>query len=603
MAEIGGDSSSAPHNAETDAERHVATVTSTYNTSARVEDGPDPLKTLLTDGYCHICEAVLMFESQRVSHYEGKKHAQNMRLYLQSKKHQQSLAKVTGPARGLLAAGSEKFCELCNMVFSSAVVAKSHYAGKVHAKNRRRFGAHTPQTDGDVSRVPNTAKECEETPGPKDPVQPVTPDMDLNDPNRHCRMCAATFNTPLMAKQHYSGRKHQRKQSRQVVQQEMGPSEDSGGTLTCPVCGVSLSSVEMYQSHMQGNKHQLQEKKVGEVCKSRRKVYDTFQDELADYIQVQKSRGLEPKASPGTQGGMEGEEQKEDETGEVDQRLALLRPVALFSSPPSYAPPHFQPPGIHFPFWRSGSAQAGQWRRGFAQPYQMVRHPDPTVQRPMRRRSSESFSPSSSSDSSSSDDSSYSSSSDYERERRRQKRKQRRDRGGRERDDEEEEKDSVRKRRAREQEDEEPGDKTSKRKRQRSEDEGQVEEEKEKRSQRKRRERERSKREGGPGEEEDERKRRRQKRRNQPHRDQCSSKKKREDVEKASQNDTPDEVISTGMEGHTHGRTTAENDERPQGRTKEKVRKEKKRMKDRMAGADTRTEEEKLWDETVLGMF
>lgn len=33
----------------------------------------------------------------------------------------------------------EKFCELCNMVFSSSVVAKSHYEGKVHAKNMRRF--------------------------------------------------------------------------------------------------------------------------------------------------------------------------------------------------------------------------------------------------------------------------------------------------------------------------------------------------------------------------------------------------------------------------------------------------------------------------------
>lgn len=33
----------------------------------------------------------------------------------------------------------QKFCELCNMVFSSAVVAKSHYEGKIHTKNLRRF--------------------------------------------------------------------------------------------------------------------------------------------------------------------------------------------------------------------------------------------------------------------------------------------------------------------------------------------------------------------------------------------------------------------------------------------------------------------------------
>lgn len=28
------------------------------------------LKGLLTDDYCHVCEAVLLFESQRLSHYE-----------------------------------------------------------------------------------------------------------------------------------------------------------------------------------------------------------------------------------------------------------------------------------------------------------------------------------------------------------------------------------------------------------------------------------------------------------------------------------------------------------------------------------------------------
>uniref|UniRef100_A0A3Q3IGN6 Uncharacterized protein n=1 Tax=Monopterus albus TaxID=43700 RepID=A0A3Q3IGN6_MONAL len=28
------------------------------------------LKRLLTDDYCYVCEAVLLFESQRLSHYE-----------------------------------------------------------------------------------------------------------------------------------------------------------------------------------------------------------------------------------------------------------------------------------------------------------------------------------------------------------------------------------------------------------------------------------------------------------------------------------------------------------------------------------------------------
>lgn len=35
-----------------------------------VEREEELLKGLLTDDYCHVCEAVLLFESQRLSHYE-----------------------------------------------------------------------------------------------------------------------------------------------------------------------------------------------------------------------------------------------------------------------------------------------------------------------------------------------------------------------------------------------------------------------------------------------------------------------------------------------------------------------------------------------------
>ncbi|XP_074053202.1 lysine-rich coiled-coil protein 1 isoform X7 [Macrotis lagotis] len=51
----------------------------------------------------------------------------------------------------------------------------------------------------------------------------------------------------------------------------------------------------MYQSHMQGNKHQIKESLVVNLMKNSKRTFHSFQDELADYIQVQKARGLEPK--------------------------------------------------------------------------------------------------------------------------------------------------------------------------------------------------------------------------------------------------------------------------------------------------------------------
>uniref|UniRef100_A0A4W4HBM5 C2H2-type domain-containing protein n=1 Tax=Electrophorus electricus TaxID=8005 RepID=A0A4W4HBM5_ELEEL len=99
--------------------------------SAEAEGG------LFTDSYCKVCSAQLISESQRVAHYESRKHANKVRLYYM-------LHPVDGgcPAKKLRTDnGSEegdvdknKCCTLCNMSFTSAIVAQSHYQGKIHAK-------------------------------------------------------------------------------------------------------------------------------------------------------------------------------------------------------------------------------------------------------------------------------------------------------------------------------------------------------------------------------------------------------------------------------------------------------------------------------------
>ncbi|CAB1354173.1 unnamed protein product, partial [Coregonus sp. 'balchen'] len=98
--------------------------------------------------------------------------------------------------------------------------------------------------------------------GPQDTSDTV----DLSDPNKHCHLCAATFNNPHMAQQHYVGRKHQRNHSRQQLLKDLGedPAQDTHAlhcltvyANSCPVCNIKLDSVEMYQAHMQGNKHQI----------------------------------------------------------------------------------------------------------------------------------------------------------------------------------------------------------------------------------------------------------------------------------------------------------------------------------------------------------
>eukprot|EP00063_Salmo_salar_P042324 XP_014017159.1 PREDICTED: zinc finger matrin-type protein 4-like isoform X2 [Salmo salar] len=102
---------------------------------------------LFTDTYCKVCSAQLISESQRIAHYESRKHANKVRLYYM-------LHPVDGgcPAKKLRTDnGSEegdvdknKCCTLCNMSFTSAVVAQSHYQGKIHAKRLKLLLGEQP---------------------------------------------------------------------------------------------------------------------------------------------------------------------------------------------------------------------------------------------------------------------------------------------------------------------------------------------------------------------------------------------------------------------------------------------------------------------------
>ncbi|XP_041094697.1 zinc finger matrin-type protein 1-like [Polyodon spathula] len=303
---------------------------------------------LFTDSFCKVCGAVLQYESQRISHYEGKKHAQKVKLFfqMQKDKDKKNAKNEQSNFRNEGVVDKNRFCSLCNMVFSSPVVAQSHYAGKVHAKYLKKFGGEKLSTaltpPAAQSQADNTPTEAASSMDPSVVVpelvrpeercgepgsEPAPSGVDLNDSSKYCKLCSASFNNSQMAQQHYSGKKHLRNETRRKLLQDLGEeavpadsdSNDVGvSTFICPICSITLSSIEMYQAHMQGNKHQIKETKVANLMKNTmKKVYDSFQDELDDYIQVQKARGLAPKTSnnKGREGFEDSECAEEDEAG------------------------------------------------------------------------------------------------------------------------------------------------------------------------------------------------------------------------------------------------------------------------------------------------
>lgn len=72
----------------------------------------------------------------------------------------------------------------------------------------------------------------------KESTASAAQEVDLSDPDKYCKLCAASFNNPVMAAEHYNGRKHQRNLARQELQNKQGEQSELG-TLSSVVSSIS----------------------------------------------------------------------------------------------------------------------------------------------------------------------------------------------------------------------------------------------------------------------------------------------------------------------------------------------------------------------------
>ncbi|XP_029029756.1 zinc finger protein 346 isoform X2 [Betta splendens] len=223
---------------------------------------------LFSDSQCKICSAVLISESQKLTHYQSKKHANKVRRYISLRgEKEEGFKKLKSESPDTDCNNGDtdrlKVCHVCNMTFSAPVVAESHYQGKVHAKNLRlkNIVPQTPVASQSAPTVQLKKQSADDTSS----VLTVGNISD-SDPHRFCSICQASFNNPVMAQQHYVGKKHRKQMTKLKLMETYGPSTAPASTLKgypCTVCNIELNSVEQYQSHISGAKHKNQVKKTG----------------------------------------------------------------------------------------------------------------------------------------------------------------------------------------------------------------------------------------------------------------------------------------------------------------------------------------------------
>ncbi|XP_005376465.1 PREDICTED: zinc finger protein 346 isoform X2 [Chinchilla lanigera] len=163
---------------------------------------------LFTDTQCKVCCALLISESQKLAHYQSKKHANKVKRYLAI----HGLETLKGETKRLdsdqkssRSKDKNQCCPICNMTFSSPVVAQSHYLGKTHAKNLKLKQQSTK-------------------------VEALHQNREMIDPDKFCSLCHATFNDPVMAQQHYVGKKHRKQETKLKLMAHYGRLADPAVT-------------------------------------------------------------------------------------------------------------------------------------------------------------------------------------------------------------------------------------------------------------------------------------------------------------------------------------------------------------------------------------
>ncbi|PNI18122.1 ZNF346 isoform 6 [Pan troglodytes] len=92
---------------------------------------------------------------------------------------------------------------------------------------------------------------------------------EMIDPDKFCSLCHATFNDPVMAQQHYVGKKHRKQETKLKLMARYGRLVDpavtdfpAGKGYPCKTCKIVLNSIEQYQAHVSGFKHKNQSPKT-----------------------------------------------------------------------------------------------------------------------------------------------------------------------------------------------------------------------------------------------------------------------------------------------------------------------------------------------------
>ncbi|XP_077146611.1 zinc finger matrin-type protein 3 [Ranitomeya variabilis] len=94
-------------------------------------------------------------------------------------------------------------CKLCNVTLNSAQQAQAHYQGKNHSKKLRNFSASSSCPASSRHTLHTVSSESPNVTPPK-----IGGRVILATEDDYCKLCDASFSSPVVAQAHYQGKNH-----------------------------------------------------------------------------------------------------------------------------------------------------------------------------------------------------------------------------------------------------------------------------------------------------------------------------------------------------------------------------------------------------------
>ncbi|XP_073434907.1 zinc finger matrin-type protein 3 isoform X1 [Dendrobates tinctorius] len=94
-------------------------------------------------------------------------------------------------------------CKLCNVTLNSAQQAQAHYQGKNHSKKLRNFSASSSCPASSRHTLHTVSSESPNVTAPKSGGRVI-----LATEDDYCKLCDASFSSPVVAQAHYQGKNH-----------------------------------------------------------------------------------------------------------------------------------------------------------------------------------------------------------------------------------------------------------------------------------------------------------------------------------------------------------------------------------------------------------